>query len=65
VLGHAILASMLWNHAKSVDLKSKASTISCYMFIWKRIVACIDFLEKCCKIIKRNVGQSGPHGELV
>ncbi|KAL9362580.1 hypothetical protein Peur_045365 [Populus x canadensis] len=39
VLGHAILASMLWNHAKSVDLKSKASTISCYMFIWKLFYA--------------------------
>ncbi|KAI9392974.1 hypothetical protein POPTR_006G166100v4 [Populus trichocarpa] len=39
ILGHAILASMLWNHAKSVDLKSKASIISCYMFIWKLFYA--------------------------
>ncbi|KAJ9162891.1 hypothetical protein P3X46_022630 [Hevea brasiliensis] len=35
VLGHAILASILWNRAKAVDLKSKAAITSCYMFIWK------------------------------
>ncbi|KAG6740744.1 hypothetical protein POTOM_056212 [Populus tomentosa] len=35
ILGHGILASILWNRAKSVDLKSKASITSCYMFIWK------------------------------
>ncbi|CAK7337552.1 unnamed protein product [Dovyalis caffra] len=39
VLGHAILASVLWNRAKSVDLKSKASITSCYMFIWKLFYA--------------------------
>ncbi|KAB5514374.1 hypothetical protein DKX38_028280 [Salix brachista] len=35
ILGHGILASILWKRAKSVDLKSKASITSCYMFIWK------------------------------
>ncbi|PPS07772.1 hypothetical protein GOBAR_AA12876 [Gossypium barbadense] len=35
VLGHSVLASILWIHAKSVDLKSKAAITSCYMFIWK------------------------------
>nr|ACC77744.1 homogentisate phytyltransferase [Manihot esculenta] len=39
VLGHAILASILWNRAKSVDLKSKAAITSCYMFIWKLFYA--------------------------
>ncbi|XP_015583577.2 homogentisate phytyltransferase 1, chloroplastic [Ricinus communis] len=39
VLGHVILASMLWNRAKSVDLKSKAAITSCYMFIWKLFYA--------------------------
>ncbi|KAG7020912.1 Naringenin 8-dimethylallyltransferase 2, chloroplastic, partial [Cucurbita argyrosperma subsp. argyrosperma] len=35
VSGHVILASILWIHAKSVDLKSKAAITSFYMFIWK------------------------------
>uniref|UniRef100_A0A2N9HW89 Homogentisate phytyltransferase n=1 Tax=Fagus sylvatica TaxID=28930 RepID=A0A2N9HW89_FAGSY len=35
VLGHTILASVLWNRAKSVDLKSKDAITSFYMFIWK------------------------------
>ncbi|XP_057980356.1 homogentisate phytyltransferase 1, chloroplastic isoform X2 [Malania oleifera] len=39
VLGHAILASILWNRAKSIDLKSKAAITSCYMFIWKLFYA--------------------------
>lgn len=39
VLGHAILASMLWNRAKSVNLKNKAAITSCYMFIWKLFYA--------------------------
>lgn len=38
-LGHAVLASILWFHAKSVDLKSKASITSFYMFIWKLFYA--------------------------
>ncbi|XP_029125819.1 glycinol 4-dimethylallyltransferase isoform X2 [Cajanus cajan] len=33
--GHAALASLLWYKAKSVDLKSKASIASFYIFIWK------------------------------
>ncbi|KAJ0089475.1 hypothetical protein Patl1_14233 [Pistacia atlantica] len=37
VLGHGILASILWNRAKSVDLKSKTAITSCYMFIWKPV----------------------------
>ncbi|XP_021649160.1 homogentisate phytyltransferase 1, chloroplastic isoform X3 [Hevea brasiliensis] len=43
VLGHAILASILWNRAKAVDLKSKAAITSCYMFIWKVTKACSFF----------------------
>ncbi|KDP35378.1 hypothetical protein JCGZ_10362 [Jatropha curcas] len=39
VVGHAILAAILWNRAKSVDLKSKAAITSCYMFIWKLFYA--------------------------
>ncbi|KAK8543299.1 hypothetical protein V6N12_015857 [Hibiscus sabdariffa] len=38
VLGHSILAAILWIRAKSVDLKSKAAITSCYMFIWKVIL---------------------------
>jgi len=39
VLGHAILASILWNRAKSIDLKSKTAITSFYMFIWKLFYA--------------------------
>ncbi|KAJ8767328.1 hypothetical protein K2173_017372 [Erythroxylum novogranatense] len=39
VFGHAILAFLLWNHAKSVDLKNTAAITSCYMFIWK-VITC-------------------------
>ncbi|ONI27372.1 hypothetical protein PRUPE_1G082500 [Prunus persica] len=39
VLGHAILASILWNRAKSVDLNSKAAITTFYMFIWKLFYA--------------------------
>ncbi|RVW30275.1 Homogentisate phytyltransferase 1, chloroplastic [Vitis vinifera] len=35
VLGHAVLASILWTRAKSIDLKSKAAITSFYMFIWQ------------------------------
>ncbi|CAL0325562.1 unnamed protein product [Lupinus luteus] len=35
VLGHAVLALVLWYRAISVDFKSKASITSFYMFIWK------------------------------
>ncbi|XP_058754745.1 homogentisate phytyltransferase 1, chloroplastic-like [Vicia villosa] len=38
-LGHAVLGSLLYYHAKSVDLKSKASITSFYMFIWKLFYA--------------------------
>ncbi|KAK7315339.1 hypothetical protein VNO77_33879 [Canavalia gladiata] len=38
-VGHAILALILWYHAKSVDLKSNASTYSFYMLIWKLVSA--------------------------
>nr|BAK52290.1 isoliquiritigenin dimethylallyltransferase [Sophora flavescens] len=38
-LGHAVLASIVWNRAKSVDLKNKDSYKSFYMFIWKLICA--------------------------
>ncbi|XP_014492773.1 probable homogentisate phytyltransferase 1, chloroplastic [Vigna radiata var. radiata] len=39
VLAHALLASILWYHAKSVDLKSNSAIESFYMFIWKLFYA--------------------------
>ncbi|XP_017698261.2 probable homogentisate phytyltransferase 1, chloroplastic isoform X2 [Phoenix dactylifera] len=39
VLGHAILASVLWNRARSLDLMSKAAITSFYMFVWKLFYA--------------------------
>lgn len=39
VLCHGIMALILWNRAKSVDLKSKSAITSCYMFIWKLFYA--------------------------
>ncbi|KAI3956418.1 hypothetical protein MKX01_016831 [Papaver californicum] len=39
VLGHIILASVLWLRAKSVDLKSKTVITSFYMFIWQLFYA--------------------------
>ncbi|KAK9931701.1 hypothetical protein M0R45_018968 [Rubus argutus] len=39
VLGHAILALILWNRAKSVDLTSKAAITTFYMFIWQLFYA--------------------------
>nr|BAG12674.1 flavonoid prenyltransferase [Sophora flavescens] len=38
-LGHAILALVLWFHAKSVDMKSNAALQSFYLFIWKLLWA--------------------------
>ncbi|KAL2340290.1 hypothetical protein Fmac_008230 [Flemingia macrophylla] len=35
-LGHALFASILWYHAKSIDVKNKVDTQSFYMLIWKR-----------------------------
>ncbi|XAR51154.1 homogentisate phytyltransferase [Bertholletia excelsa] len=39
VLGHAMLALILWNRAKSTDLESKAAITSSYMFVWKLFYA--------------------------
>lgn len=39
VLGHFALACFLWSRAQSVDLASKASVSSFYMFIWKLFFA--------------------------
>lgn len=39
IAGHAILAAILWNCARSVDLTSKAAITSFYMFIWKLFYA--------------------------
>nr|AUY61993.1 homogentisate phytyltransferase [Cymbidium sinense] len=39
VLGHAVLALILWKNAKSVNLTSKADITSFYMFIWKLFYA--------------------------
>ncbi|KAL2928888.1 Homogentisate phytyltransferase 1 chloroplastic [Bienertia sinuspersici] len=35
VVGHGILAAVLWRSAQSTDLSSKAAITSFYMFIWK------------------------------
>lgn len=35
VLGHTFLASVLWKHAKSLDITSQSAIKSFYMFIWK------------------------------
>uniref|UniRef100_A0A803MPN6 Homogentisate phytyltransferase n=1 Tax=Chenopodium quinoa TaxID=63459 RepID=A0A803MPN6_CHEQI len=35
VVGHGILAAMLWRSANSTDLSSKVAITSFYMFIWK------------------------------
>nr|KYP47440.1 hypothetical protein KK1_030899 [Cajanus cajan] len=37
-LGHALLATILWYRARSVDVKNKVDTQSFYMFIWKVII---------------------------
>ncbi|XP_068647890.1 probable homogentisate phytyltransferase 1, chloroplastic isoform X2 [Aristolochia californica] len=39
VLGHIILAVILWTRAQAIDLKSKAAITSFYMFIWKLFYA--------------------------
>nr|ALA65418.1 homogentisate geranylgeranyltransferase [Elaeis oleifera] len=39
VLGHGLLASILWFRAQSIDLQNKASITSFYMFIWKLFYA--------------------------
>ncbi|KAJ6847440.1 putative homogentisate phytyltransferase 1, chloroplastic [Iris pallida] len=39
VLGHAVLASILWNRARSLDGMNKATITSFYMFIWKLFYA--------------------------
>ncbi|KAI3472430.1 hypothetical protein Pfo_029551 [Paulownia fortunei] len=39
VIGHTLLGLLLWSRAKSIDLKSKASITSFYMFIWKLFYA--------------------------
>ncbi|XP_065001077.1 probable homogentisate phytyltransferase 1, chloroplastic isoform X1 [Musa acuminata AAA Group] len=39
ILGHAILASILWNRARTLDLMNKAAITSFYMFIWKLFYA--------------------------
>jgi homogentisate phytyltransferase/homogentisate geranylgeranyltransferase len=39
VMGHAGLASLLWNRAKSIDFQSKTGVTSFYMFIWKLFYA--------------------------
>ncbi|RDJ58252.1 hypothetical protein AB723_19625, partial [Acinetobacter baumannii] len=39
VLGHSILATVLWNQAVALDLKSKVAITSFYMFVWKLFYA--------------------------
>ncbi|KAL9458019.1 hypothetical protein AB3S75_006967 [Citrus x aurantiifolia] len=35
IISHSMLATLLWHEARTVDLSSKVSTLSFYMFIWK------------------------------
>ncbi|KAG0459655.1 hypothetical protein HPP92_022783 [Vanilla planifolia] len=39
VTSHAILASVLWNNARSVNLTNKSDITNFYMFIWKLFYA--------------------------
>ncbi|XP_073004296.1 probable homogentisate phytyltransferase 1, chloroplastic [Typha latifolia] len=39
VLGHAVLASILWNRARSLDVMNNSTITSFYMFIWKLFYA--------------------------
>eukprot|EP01018_Ginkgo_biloba_P033223 Gb_05531 [translate_table: standard] len=39
VLGHAVLATLLWRRAGSVDIKSKVAFASFYMFVWRLFYA--------------------------
>eukprot|EP01018_Ginkgo_biloba_P014677 Gb_41281 [translate_table: standard] len=39
VLGHGLLATLLWRRARSVDIKSQAAFASFYMFVWKLFYA--------------------------
>ncbi|KAG6476498.1 hypothetical protein ZIOFF_065740 [Zingiber officinale] len=39
ILGHVVLALILWSHASSLDLTSKVAITSFYMFIWKLFYA--------------------------
>lgn len=39
VLGHAILAGILWYNARVINLKSKAAITAFYMFVWKLFYA--------------------------
>ncbi|XP_073150840.1 homogentisate phytyltransferase 1, chloroplastic [Henckelia pumila] len=39
VIGHTVLGLLLWNRAKSTDLKNKVAITSFYMFIWKLFYA--------------------------
>ncbi|KAL9683949.1 hypothetical protein QQ045_021378 [Rhodiola kirilowii] len=39
VLGHTVMASILWLRAKSTNLKSKSAITAFYMFVWKLFYA--------------------------
>ncbi|KAI5675309.1 hypothetical protein M9H77_06259 [Catharanthus roseus] len=39
VFGHILLAALLWNRAKSIDLQSKTAITSFYMFVWQLFYA--------------------------
>ncbi|KAK6942444.1 UbiA prenyltransferase family [Dillenia turbinata] len=45
VVGHTILAWVLWVRARSVDLHSKEAITSFYMFIWKKVRNSFIFTE--------------------
>ncbi|KAK7277360.1 hypothetical protein RIF29_18511 [Crotalaria pallida] len=56
-LGHGILASLLWYHAKSVDMKSIDAFQSFYAFLWKDNLLVTDdiflFTAIYCRVLPR------------
>ncbi|XP_072963754.1 homogentisate geranylgeranyltransferase, chloroplastic-like [Typha angustifolia] len=39
IIGHGVLASLLWSRARCLDVQNKSSVFSFYMFIWKLFYA--------------------------
>ncbi|KAG1358934.1 putative homogentisate phytyltransferase 1, chloroplastic [Cocos nucifera] len=54
VVGHGLLASILWFRAQSIDLRNKASITSFYMFIWKPSHKTFRIKKKLAKKMRQN-----------
>ncbi|KAH9743305.1 homogentisate geranylgeranyltransferase [Citrus sinensis] len=52
IISHSMLATLLWHQARTVDLSSKVSTLSFYMFIWKLDTSLADSHE--CNQLERS-----------